>query len=297
METDSSGAMENLAVGVVTHNRLELLKRLIDSFRKQTVKPDRIYIVNNASTDGTETWLNQQVELFDDIEVIKQENSGSSGGQHTNLKTMFEAGYEWIWVMDDDVVPTTTCLENLTDDLSKNEVRVPMRYDIEGKPYFQDVIDLNLTNPFKTIWTKIIDESFLNNDTIQVDGVTFEGALFHRSIIERIGYPEKPFFIYFDDTEYMIRVKKAGGRCVIHTNARLDKALALPTNKFKFTWKHYHLIKNLIAIDVLHGNIGVRLLRPFGYFIKWLGRSKNISDILTTIKALFKGYFYISKNK
>ncbi len=289
--------MDNLAVGVVTHNRLELLKRLIERLREQTVKPDRIFIVNNASTDGTDAWLSQQVDLYSDLTIIQQENVGSSGGQYTSLKTMFEAGYEWLWVMDDGVIPATDCLEILTQNLIKNEVRVPISFDINSDPYFHYALELNLTNPFKSIWSRITSESDFSEDIIKADGITFEGALFHRSMVEKIGYPEKNFFICYDDTEYMIRARKAGGSCVIYTKARLDRALPRTVDKIKFTWKHYYIIKNLIAIDVLHGNIAVRIIRPFGYFIKWLGRSKSLRDVLTTIRAFFKGYFYISKNE
>jgi GT2 family glycosyltransferase len=286
---------ENLAVGVVTYNRLELLKRVVDSLRKQTVKPDRIFIVNNSSTDGTEEWLNEQQEQFDDMTVIKQANVGSSGGQYTSLKAMFEEGYEWIWIMDDDVMPARDCLEKMTENITKKDIRVPLRYDVEGKRYINDTIELNLTNPFSSIWTRIIDESDFENPVIWAEGVTFEGPLFHRSVIEKIGYPEKPFFIYGDDTEYMIRAQKAGYKSSIIRDARMDRLLPVPADMYKFTWKHFYLIRNIIAIDVLHGTIGVRLIRPWGYMIKWLGRSKSIKDVLTTIKAFISGYFYRSE--
>ncbi|NIK74661.1 glycosyltransferase involved in cell wall biosynthesis [Thermonema lapsum] len=38
---------------VVTHNRIESLKKCIEHLRKQTRKPDAIIIINNGSTDHT----------------------------------------------------------------------------------------------------------------------------------------------------------------------------------------------------------------------------------------------------
>ncbi|OYT15066.1 MAG: hypothetical protein B7C24_15020 [Bacteroidetes bacterium 4572_77] len=289
--------MDNLAIGVVTYNRLELLKKVVLSLRQQTVKPHKIYIVNNASTDDTSTWLDEQLKESDDLIVINQANLGSSGGQYTSIKSMFEAGYEWIWIMDDDVMPAPTCLEELTKDLLKDEVRAPLRYDIQQKPYMNDTIELNLTNPLKSIWTRIIDEKDFENSKIPAEGITFEGPLFHRSIIEKVGYPEKPFFIFADDTEYMIRVKKVGGTCVIMRDARLNRLLPVPEDMYKFTWKHYYLIRNIIAIDILHGTLGVRLIRPFGYLFNWLRRSKSFSDFKDTMRAFIHGYFYKSDNK
>lgn len=75
-----------IAAVVVTFNRLELLKKCVESLRNQTHKLDEILIINNSSTDGTLDWLNQQ----NDLTVISQENSGSAGGQFTGIKTAYE---------------------------------------------------------------------------------------------------------------------------------------------------------------------------------------------------------------
>jgi hypothetical protein len=56
----------------------------------------------------------------------------------------------------------------------------------------------------------------------------------------------------------------------------------------------YYSIRNLIAIDVLHGNQLVRLLRPIGYIIKWLFRVKNIKELKIILRSFLDGYFYKS---
>lgn len=52
-----------VAVVVVTYNRLEFLKRCVDSLHKQTVPCD-ILVVDNASTDETAQWLESQTDIF-----------------------------------------------------------------------------------------------------------------------------------------------------------------------------------------------------------------------------------------
>jgi hypothetical protein len=61
----------------------------------------------------------------------------------------------------------------------------------------------------------------------------------------------------------------------------------------KFTWKHYYLIRNLIAVNVMYGNSLVRVLRPLAYLALWIGRSKNFRDVRTVLKAFRDGYFFI----
>lgn len=284
--------LNNLAVGIVTYNRLELLKVVIDSLRNQTVQPDKIFVVNNSSSDGTEKWLSEQNDLL----VLKQDNVGSSGGQYTNLKRMYDAGYEWIWIMDDDVAPDKNCLKNLSEGLQENQIRVPLRYNLEGKPYLNDTIKYNLTNPYKSFWTQVLSEDDLVNEIIIADGVTFEGPLFHRSVIEKIGLPDKKFFIYGDDTEYLIRAKNAGFSSVIIRDARLNRMLKPAENEYIFTWKHYYVIRNMMAIDVMHGSKSVRIIRPFAWLFTWLLRSKSLKNVFTTFRAFKDAYFYKQEN-
>lgn len=282
----------SIAAIVITFNRLELLKKTIAGLRAQTTAIDEIIVVNNGSTDGTLEWLAANEDLF----VVTQGNTGSSGGQYTGFKTAYDRGHEWIWAMDDDVVPRPECLENLVNSIDKNRVVAPLRFSTDGTAYINDTLEFNLKNPFKNIWKRIITKDDLNQDMIKAIGITFEGPMFHRSLIEKIGLPEKKFFIYGDDSEYFIRADRAGFVSYINTNAKLDRMLPAPDLNLEFSWKNYYIIRNIIAIDVLHGCPPVRVLRPFAYLISWLGKANNKSDRQTVIKAFKDGYFYKSEN-
>ena len=41
------------------------------------------------------------------------ENLGGAGGFHTGMRLALEAGYEWLWIMDDDSLAAPTALEKL----------------------------------------------------------------------------------------------------------------------------------------------------------------------------------------
>lgn len=280
----------NIAVVLLTYNRLAFLKDLVHAIKNQTFKVAKIIVVNNSSTDGTAEWL----AGVDGIEVITQANVGSSGGQYTGIKAAYSTGLEWIWTMDDDVLPELDCLEKIVTTLAKTEYKIacPLRYTIENKPYYNDVLKYNFSNPFKNLWESVFSESNMNLEYIEAEGITFEGPIFHRDVISKIGLPEFKFFIYADDSEYMIRAKRAGFMPIIAIKAKLNRRLAAPSNDKEFTWKHYYLIRNLIAIDVLHGKAAIRLIRPFGYLFVWLMRCKSFKDLKTTFLAFLDGYFY-----
>jgi len=283
--------MEKVAAVVVTYNRIELLKNVVDGIRNQSRHHDSIIIINNGSSDGTLDWLNNQSDLI----VISQENLGSSGGQFVGAKYAYENNYDYIWLMDDDVVADANCLEILLSGIDNFDLLVPLRYN-DNQPYLNDVIELNITNPFKSIWKQVLRNSDLSVDYIKIEGFTFEGPIFHRRVIGKIGLPEKNFFIYADDTEYSVRAKKNGLIAAISTNARLNRMIPPVKDKVTFNWKHYYLIRNLIAIDRLHCNMIVRILRPLGYLLTWLINSKSKSDIATVLKSFKDGWLYRSRN-
>jgi len=282
--------MQKIAANIVTYNRLGFLKEIIEALRNQTRKLDAIIVINNSSTDGTKEWLESQNDLI----IINQGNFGSSGGQYTGFKTVYDRGFDWIWTMDDDVVPKSDCLELLFAGFDENTIRTPLRLTTGGEPFMNDAISYNLTNPFKSIWKDIYSQNNLNEEFTDAIGITFEGPLIHRSVLDKIGYPDKKFFIYGDDTEYFIRAWKAGFRIIVKRDAILQRKLDYQGDPSIFNWKTYYFIRNIIAIDVLHGNFSVRWLRPFGYLLTWLMRSRKVSDIKTVLKGFFDSYFYKS---
>lgn len=111
---------KNLAIGIVTYNRKELLKECLDSIFFQTLKPDAIYIYDNFSTDGTdkfilndyligkelkeEVWINTFIRDVNFHYKRAKENLGSSMGFYELSKKIYEDGFFYIMITDDDVV-------------------------------------------------------------------------------------------------------------------------------------------------------------------------------------------------
>lgn len=280
-----------IASVVVTYNRLQLLQKVIEALRNQTHKLDAIIVVNNSSTDGTEEWLNQQ----NDLTVIKQENLGSSGGQYTGFKTAYDLGFDYIWAMDDDVFPDKDCLSILLSFVKPKNTLFPVRITSKGNPLLYETKKFNLTNPFKGIWKEIISEYDIKNDYVLIDGPTFEGPFMSRDLIEKVGLPEKKFFIFADDTEYFLRASKFGYKNLLIPSAKLHRMIDIG-DETDLGWKHFFMLRNIIAVDVLHASKPVRFIRPFGYLYRYLTYSKNFSQVITSIKAFIAGYFYKSDN-
>ncbi len=98
--------MKTAAV-VVTYNRKDLLVKNLEAVFGQTVLPDAVYVIDNHSSDGTGEHL-RSLGYLDNSRiryVYKDENTGGAGGFEYGTRIAYEAGYDWIWLMDDDGRP------------------------------------------------------------------------------------------------------------------------------------------------------------------------------------------------
>ena len=208
-----------IAAVVVTFNRLILLKKVIESLNGQTVKLDTIIVVDNGSTDGTREWLSKEMAL----KVIRQENIGGSGGFYTGIKYAYEHGFDWIWCMDDDVYPRPDCLRNLLEhDRDMVGILCPKRTQ-GGNDIGREVIKMNLANPFSGIGKILLEDISDKDRVVEIEGMSFEGPLIKREVVEKIGYPEKGFFLFYDDTDYSYRAVSEGYKVLHIPNAILNK--------------------------------------------------------------------------
>lgn len=279
---------DKLAVVIVTFNRLDFIKLIYESIKNQTKIPDKIIIVNNSSSDGTLEWLEEISSKDSTLMYITQPNTGSSGGQYTAFRTAYELGYEWIWEMDDDVVPRPDCLEILWKYRKTNTIIAPLRYTKEGEVFYNEIIKFNHTNILKTFWEIVTDSSLLNKDIEYVEGLTFEGAFFHRSVIQTIGLPDKRIFIFGDDTDFSIRASRAGFKLALIPKAKMDRLLPINYEQQIHSPKRYYIIRNQMLSDRFYGNWPVRNIRPIIYLFKWLfARTSSLQDIKISFKAFW----------
>lgn len=242
-----------IAAVVVTFNRLNLLQECIEALRNQTRKLDEIIVVNNFSTDGTLKWLTEQKDLT----VITQENSGSAGGQYTGIKTAYEKGYDWIWCMDDDGYPDENCLVNLIQLVFKEnpEVVSPIVIDKNDHSRLAFYSPILRDNSYLDS-TQSVEEflAYAKNRVIDGFGFFYNGVLVSRLVVAKVGLPIKELFIWGEEQEYFLRMKKHNIKMLVssdalffHPKSRL-KTQKIIFNKYAYTGnidqRYYYLFRN-----------------------------------------------------
>ena len=244
---------EAVCAVVVTYNRKELLLECLEALRKQTRPVQGIYLIDNASTDGTpklllekgyikelppenltEPWEKEfEIKNLTDGEIIKlhyirmHENIGSSGGFHEGMKRAYERGYDWFWIMDDDAEPKKDALEKLRKHTTEDNIvaLASLKVDENGKILHPHRGYFNFENVFGGI-VKPFNECKLNNRSLEIDHASFVGILVSRNPIQKIGLPKKEFFLHYDDVEYCIRLRKVGKILLILDSVIIHKEAA-----------------------------------------------------------------------
>lgn len=201
--------MRDLVAGVVvTYNRKALLEKCLSGLLAQSRPLDRIFIVDNASSDGTdETFSKAGGHKGNVIEYVRlPENVGGAGGFHAGMELASEAGYDWIWLMDDDAFAHPDALQMLLAHEKEADILVSVQLDSAGRPYGASeeedgaIVPLRLTPGF---------------GLTQTAGFSFVGPLIRRRCILACGLPRADFFIAGDDVEYALRMKRAGFSAVL----------------------------------------------------------------------------------
>lgn len=284
-----------LAAVIVTYNRKELLGRNIQMLLKQTHPFDKIFIVDNCSTDGTHEYLAAQNWLEDQrfVYLCTESNLGGAGGFSLGVKTAYEAGATWMVLMDDDgVAADEYTFEILFSEARKLHAENP-------KLFVNTLVQHNDLLSFKIDHMYTVQEalSAANNGLLLNAANPFNGTLISRELVADIGYPNADFFIKGDEVNYKQRAFAANACVATAVNARYnhprpdtrEQRILGKTVPFfvEAPWKEYYAARNFTYMykqNSQYKAIAFELI-----FIKLLAILTMKCKKWATIKMLCKG--------
>lgn len=281
---------------VVTYNRKELLKECLTTLIEQTYSLDKIIVIDNDSTDGTDEYVTQLCEQVDKINYFKlNENLGGAGGFYEGIKKSLETDYDFLWLMDDDTIPNKDSLENLVDDMQtikeKASFLASYVYGVEGEPMNVPKISDRKEQNGYPFWYKYLDQGL-----VEIKSATFVSLLIKREAINTVGLPLKEYFIWGDDEEYTQRLNKYFGPGYFSGNSKVlhkrynAKALSIKDEELKnrIPLYFYFVRNNLLNRKAYDKKIGVSLL--WGSFFV-----QSISILFSRVKFRFSKFLVIQK--
>jgi GT2 family glycosyltransferase len=178
----------------------------------QTREVDQLVLFDNGSTDGTREFLEDRGILpHANVTFLRvEQNRGPAAGFSALFEHAYRSGCDWVWVMDDDVIPEPNALEELltayVDNFPAPEAIGFLASRVrtsDGQPNNVPDVDDRQPGFAPPRWAELLDRGMA-----RIKFSTFCSDLVPRSTIDRFGFPCPDFFYGGEDVDYTMRVSR-----------------------------------------------------------------------------------------
>ena len=230
-----------VAAIILTYNRKDMLCICLDAVISQKAQAD-IIVIDNGSSDGTSCMFSGTDAKYahDNIHYFNTGlNTGCAGGFTFGIRKAAELGYELVWLMDDDCVPSDTALSELLRYASEYEGRFGF---LSSKVLWKDGSMCRMNLQRRTLTRNVKD---MSPAVIPVVMASFASLLMPMDVIRDVGLPYRQFFIWTDDWEYTRRISlkypcmmitSSEGTHFIKDKSKADISTAAPDRLHRFRY-------------------------------------------------------------
>lgn len=212
-------------VGVVTvlFNSSSVLRGLFASLQCQQFQDFHVWAIDNASTDDSAAQCRAQGDRF--TVIANPTNLGVAAGNNQGIHAAIDAGCEYVLLLNNDVEFGSQLFTHLVEGIHANScaMTAPIMYYFDrpdviwaagGKfqPFF-GYRCYHLQDGVKDVGQFTAPRRIQHAPTCCV--------LFKRSVFETVGYMDERYFVYHDDTDFMLRCLKADQRLFLLPQASL----------------------------------------------------------------------------
>jgi rhamnopyranosyl-N-acetylglucosaminyl-diphospho-decaprenol beta-1,3/1,4-galactofuranosyltransferase len=225
-----------LVAVVVAYNRRDLLVEALVALAVQTHPLHAIVVVDNASDDGSGEAVRAVAPGVDLVTLSR--NTGGAGGFAAGMAHALEQ-YDptWLWLMDDDTIPTETAAAELVK-------------AVEGQPgvtiagsrvIWTDGQDHPMNTPREKPFVSTGERSQAARDGfLAVRSSSFVSMLVAADAVRAHGLPIADYFIWNDDFEFSTRILRRSrglfvpSSVVVHKTKKLGSTDLDPGERFFF---------------------------------------------------------------
>lgn len=203
--------MAFVSVIILNWNGKYLLEECINSLKKQTYPHFEVIVVDNGSTDGSISFVEQHAPH---VKLVKVgENKGFSGG---NMQGLRVAKGEYIALLNNDAVATPEWLYELVLAMEKDR-RVGICASKVIRHDEREIID----SAGDGCVTSAHGVKRGNGESVNayrrreyIFGACAAAVLYKKKMIEDIGFLDEDFFLNCEDTDLNFRAQLMGWKCL-----------------------------------------------------------------------------------
>jgi GT2 family glycosyltransferase len=232
----------DISISIVSYNTRDLLRACLQSLEARHVEVElEIIVVDNGSTDGSAEMVRAEfpkVLLIDAGENLGYGRANNLGLKHANGRHFF--------VLNSDTEVQPGALRALVDFLDDHPQAGAVTAQLilpDGSIQPSCATDPNL---MKVFWEQTyLDRLFPNNkitggytmthwnydDVREVEQVAGAAVVIRREAWQQIGGFDPAFFMYFEDTDLCIRLRKAGWSIWFLPDARVHHKVGASSDK------------------------------------------------------------------
>jgi len=196
---------------ILNTNRRDDTLSCLESLKGSSYPNQRILVLDNASTDGSVMAIREahpQVEI-----ILLGANLGYTGNNNVGIQEAVAKGADWVLVLNEDTVLAEDCLAKMIEFGESNPragVLGPLVYHFAEPGVIQsaggslgdnwDSVHIGQNEPDAGQYTQ----------PRMVDWISGCAILVRRKAIEQVGMLDERFFYYWEETEWCLRLCRAG---------------------------------------------------------------------------------------
>lgn len=238
------------------------VKECINSVINSDFKMLRLVIINNYSDDRDlaemRNLYNDYNKKIDILFIENSKNSGYAGGNNAGIRYIMNNNFGGdIMILNPDVIISRDTITEMYKALDDETGIVSVRTkNTDGKILYDAI---RLIDFFQK---KIIT----NQKSIPTDYAPGACMLIKREAIERIGFFDERFFLYWEEVDFSLRLQKTGFKCVSVTTTSIIRK---KNSIYKSPNAFYYSIRNAWLIKKNHPELFS--VKGYVIYILWMG--------------------------
>lgn len=196
----------------------------LDSLKNLTYLNFETILVDNGSTDGSVLAIR---EHYPHLQIIETgSNLGFAEGNNVGISKALEQGAEFFFLLNNDTVVASNILEEFVETF-----RTHPEAGIVGARIFlfdqRDTLDHlggtwnPKTGEFTFVGNRQKGKDFSGLTPEKIDYVCGAGLMVRRSVLEKVGFLEKRFFLIWEEADFCFRARRAGFQVLTCPGAHL----------------------------------------------------------------------------
>lgn len=277
-----------IAAVVVSYNRSALLREVIAALRAQTRSLDHLVVVENGSTDDSAAVVR---DLAPDADLLLiGRNTGGAGGFAVGLgRAVARHGADFVWMMDDDTVPTSTALAELVGAVDRYPGEVALA---ASRVVWTDGRDHPMNTPReRPLLSRELRSRAQSADAVSIRSASFVSLFVSAAAVRRKGLPVADYFIWNDDFEFTSRLLREGVGLYCPASVVVHKTKALTSTDVDPGDRFYFEVRNKVWLFRHAGALGPRdsILYGASSARRWLRTFRGSADRRALWRNLRRG--------